>query len=53
MDETRKEMMESIADAVKELCDNLESTDDAEFIEENSKAICRLARAYALLSSTR
>lgn len=53
MDETRKEMMVSIVDAVKELCDNLESTDDVESIEKNSKAVCRLVRAYALLSSTR
>ena len=53
MDESRKEMMEDIADTVRALCEALQDGCDDETTKEYSKADCRLARAYALLSSTR
>lgn len=53
MDEFRKEMMEDIADAVRALCEALQDGRDDETTKEYSKAACRLARAYALLCSTR
>lgn len=53
MDESRKEMMEDFADAVHALCESLQDGCDDETTKEYSKAACRLARAYALLSSTR
>ena len=53
MDDTRKEMMEEIAETVKALCEALQDGFDDESTREYSKAACRLARAYALLSSTR
>lgn len=53
MDESRKEMMEGIDDAVRALCESLQDGCDDESTREYSKAACRLARAYALLSSTR
>lgn len=52
MDESRKEMMEGIADTVRALCEALQDGCDDESTREYSKAACRLARAYALLSST-
>ena len=53
MDESRKEMMKDIADTVRALCEALQDGLDDESTREYSKAACRLARAYALLSSTR
>lgn len=53
MDESQKEMMESIADTVHVLCEALQDGCDDETTKEYSKAACRLARAYALLNSTR
>lgn len=53
MDESRKEMMEDIADTVHALCEALQDECDDETTKKYSKAACRLARAYALLSSTR
>lgn len=53
MDETRKEMMDDIADTVHALCKAAQDSRDDESTREYSKAVCRLARAYALLSSTR
>lgn len=53
MDEPRKEMMEDIADTVRVLCESLQDGCDDETTKEYSKAACRLASAYALLSSTR
>lgn len=53
MDESRNEMMEDIADTVRALCEALQDGCDDESTREYSKAACRLARAYALLSSTR
>ena len=53
MAESRKEMMDDIADAVRALCEALQDGCDDESTKEYSKAACRLARAYALLSSTR
>lgn len=53
MDESRKEMMKDIADTVRVLCESLQDGCDDETTKEYSKAACRLARAYALLSSTR
>lgn len=48
MDESQKEIMESIADAVCALCEALQDGCDDETTKEYSKAACRLARAYAL-----
>lgn len=53
MDESRKEMMEDIADTVHALCKALQDGCDDETTKEHSKAACRLVRAYVLLSSTR
>lgn len=53
MDESRKEMMEDIADTVHALCEAMQDGCDDETTKEYSKAAYRLARAYALLSSTR
>lgn len=53
MDESQKEMMEDIADTVRALCQALQDGRDDESTREYSKVACRLARAYALLSSTR
>lgn len=53
MAESRKEMMEDIADTVRALCESLQDVCDDETTKEYSKAACRLVRAYALLSSTR
>lgn len=53
MDESRKEMMDDIADTVRALCEALQDGCDDESAREYSKAACRLVRAYALLSSTR
>lgn len=53
MDESRKEMMDDIADTVHALCEAMQDGCDDESTREYSKAACRLARAYALLSSTR
>lgn len=53
MNESRKEMMEDLADAVHALCEALQDGCDDESTREHSKAACRLARAYVLLSSTR
>lgn len=53
MDESRKEMMNDIADTVRALCETLQDGCDDETTKEYSKAAFRLARAYALLSSTR
>lgn len=53
MNESRKEMMEGIADTVRTLCEALQDGCDDETTREYSKAACRLVRAYALLSSTR
>ena len=52
MDESKKEMMEDLADAVHALCESLQDGCNDETTKEYSKAACRLARAYALLSST-
>lgn len=53
MDESQKEMMNDIADTVRALCEALQDGCDDETTKEYSKAACRLARAYALLNSTR
>lgn len=53
MDESQKEMMNDIADTVRALCEALQDGCDDETTKEYSKAVCRLVRAYALLSSTR
>lgn len=53
LDESQKEMMRNIADTVNALCEALQDGCDDETTKEYSKATFRLARAYALLSSTR
>lgn len=53
MDERRKDAMEAISRAIQELGNNMEDGCDDESTREKSKAVYRLARAYAILSATR